>query len=46
MNNHLAEVNYTQKAILEKLNKTLSFYLKIESRDRNISLSKYFLIKV
>ena len=48
VNNHLAEFNYTQKDILEKLNKTLSFYLKIESGNRNprLSLSKYFLMKV
>lgn len=47
MNNYLAEFrkknNYTQKAISEKLNTTLSFYAKIESGDRNPSYN--FLIK-
>lgn len=47
MNNYLAEFriknNYTQKAISEKLNTTLSFYSKIESGDRNPSYN--FLIK-
>ena len=47
MNNHLAEFrlrnNYTQKAISEKLNTTLSFYSKIESGDRNPSYN--FLVK-
>lgn len=47
MNNYLAEFrlkhNYTQKAISERLNTTLSFYSKIESGDRNPSYN--FLTK-
>lgn len=47
MKNNLAEFrlkyNYTQKAISEKLNTTLSFYSKIESGDRNPSYN--FLVK-